>query len=57
VSEVSSPCIGVCAMNEQGFCEGCYRTIEEISNWWDMTDAQKLAVIQLSQARESAAFD
>jgi predicted Fe-S protein YdhL (DUF1289 family) len=44
-------------MNEQGFCEGCYRTIKEISSWWDMPDTQKREVIQLSRARESAAFD
>ncbi|MDZ4099986.1 MAG: DUF1289 domain-containing protein, partial [Methylophilaceae bacterium] len=32
---IVSPCIGVCAMNEQtNLCEGCFRSIEEIRDWW-----------------------
>jgi uncharacterized protein len=57
---VASPCIGVCAMNEStGFCHGCYRTIEEIRDWWDMSDAKKQAVVDELAAREtgSLSFD
>ena len=44
---IVSPCIGVCSMNEtSGLCEGCYRTIEEIRDWWDMTPAQRDTVMQ-----------
>ncbi len=29
-----SPCIGICQMDdESGYCIGCGRTLEEISNW------------------------
>ena len=42
---VPSPCISVCVMNAQtGLCEGCFRTIEEIIEWSDATDAVKRAV-------------
>ena len=42
---VPSPCISVCVMNAQtGWCEGCFRTIEEIVEWSDATDAVKRAV-------------
>ncbi len=57
---VASPCIGVCAMNEStGFCHGCYRTIEEIRDWWDMSDAKKQTVVDELAAREtgSLSFD
>jgi prolyl-tRNA editing enzyme YbaK/EbsC (Cys-tRNA(Pro) deacylase)/predicted Fe-S protein YdhL (DUF1289 family) len=31
---VPSPCISVCRINaESGLCEGCFRTLEEISGW------------------------
>lgn len=31
---VSSPCISVCRINARtGLCEGCYRTLREISGW------------------------
>jgi predicted Fe-S protein YdhL (DUF1289 family) len=29
-----SPCISVCRMSDQtGLCEGCFRTLEEITGW------------------------
>lgn len=31
---VPSPCISVCRINaDTGLCEGCYRTLREISGW------------------------
>lgn len=42
---VPSPCISVCVMNAQtGWCEGCFRTIDEIVAWGSATDAAKRAV-------------
>jgi predicted Fe-S protein YdhL (DUF1289 family) len=33
-----------------GFCLGCYRSLEEIQNWWDMSDEQRAQVMaQLDQ--------
>jgi uncharacterized protein len=56
--EVQSPCIGVCSMNDStGCCHGCYRTIEEIQNWWDLDNQQKQAVVLEAAERETAAFD
>jgi len=37
-----SPCINVCRMNsETGLCEGCARTLDEISAWPAAGDEQK----------------
>jgi len=44
--EVKSPCNGVCRLNIFNVCKGCKRTKEEISKWYVMTDAEKLAVIK-----------
>ena len=42
---VPSPCIGLCLMDARtGWCEGCFRTIEEIVAWGSATDADKRAV-------------
>jgi uncharacterized protein len=55
---VESPCINVCQMNEAtGFCHGCYRTIEEIQDWWDLNFEQKSDVIKLTWARQEALFE
>jgi predicted Fe-S protein YdhL (DUF1289 family) len=54
---VESPCINVCSMNDKtGYCHGCYRTIEEIQAWWDLTFEQKTDVIKKTWARQEAAF-
>lgn len=48
---IETPCIGVCTMDDNtGFCLGCYRSLEEIQNWWDMSDEQCAQVMaQLDQ--------
>jgi len=44
-------------MNDKtGYCHGCYRTIEEIQGWWDLTFEQKAEVIKNTWARQEALF-
>jgi predicted Fe-S protein YdhL (DUF1289 family) len=46
IEDIVSPCIGVCAINDSnGFCQGCYRTVEEIREWWNMSDQDREKVI------------
>jgi len=53
-----SPCVSVCAMDTvSGFCFGCYRTLEEIQQWWDLDNAAKQAVIEQASKRKISAFD
>lgn len=42
--EVESPCIGVCGLFD-GVCRGCGRTTEEVTEWYNLTDEQKQAVL------------
>lgn len=48
---VPSPCIGVCTVDERGYCKGCMRKREERFNWLSMTPAQQLHVIKLCRQR------
>ncbi len=58
VEEVVSPCIGVCSINEvTGFCNGCYRTIEEIQGWWDLSAIERSQVMVALDARQSESLD
>ncbi|CEN56540.1 DUF1289 domain-containing protein [Candidatus Methylopumilus turicensis] len=42
IEDIVSPCIGVCAINDSnGFCQGCYRTVEEIREWWNISDQER----------------
>ena len=55
--DIESPCIGVCAMEEAtGFCQGCYRTLDEIQQWWDLSNMQKQQIIDEANARLEQQF-
>ena len=42
---VPSPCISVCRMDAAtGWCEGCFRTLDEIASWGMASDEEKRAV-------------
>lgn len=52
-TEVKSPCIGVCAIDDlSGQCYGCYRTIEEIKAWWEMSPKEQSLLIEELEARQ-----
>ncbi len=41
-AEVPSPCVSVCRMDSaSGYCEGCFRTLDEIAAWSRLGDADK----------------
>ena len=40
-----------------GFCQGCYRTIDEIQGWWDLDKAQKQAIVDEANARLEQQFN
>lgn len=50
---VPSPCNSVCRMSAAtGWCEGCWRTLDEIVAWGRLDDAAKRAIwLQLGARR------
>jgi predicted Fe-S protein YdhL (DUF1289 family) len=43
---VPSPCINVCRIDRRnGWCEGCRRTVDEITRWPLASDAERLAIL------------
>lgn len=56
MSEIPSPCIGVCTLDARsGLCTGCMRTLAEIAAWPDADHAERLAIVQRLRARRRAA--
>jgi uncharacterized protein len=48
-----SPCTKICSLDEQGFCEGCLRTGDEIGRWTSMSAAEQWRVVaELKRRRE-----
>ena len=52
---VPSPCTGVCRMDSAlGWCQGCYRTVDELAHWSRASDSAKLATwAQLEQRQHT----
>lgn len=42
---VSSPCNGVCQLDDGEICIGCFRSKNEIAGWTQMNDREKSFVI------------
>ncbi|TVO67857.1 DUF1289 domain-containing protein [Denitromonas ohlonensis] len=52
---VASPCIDICKMDPRtGLCEGCTRTIDEITAWSRIGDDEKRAILARVAEREAA---
>ena len=48
-----SPCISICKLNKStGFCDGCFRTINEISQWTSMTDVERMSLLEILRQRQ-----
>lgn len=54
---VESPCIGVCHISkEHQFCEGCFRSEEEISKWITLSDEQKKRNSTISNSKTNQSY-
>ena len=40
-----TPCTGVCTLGEDGLCQGCHRTGDEIARWGLMNDVERLRLM------------
>lgn len=52
--EIQSPCINVCELNSAQICVGCWRHIDEIVAWRQLSVEQCEAVIVLCNSRREA---
>ena len=54
--ELPSPCVSVCRMGfATGLCQGCLRTLEEITAWSQLDDEGKRAIWGRIEQRALAA--
>jgi len=50
-ANVPSPCINVCALDDAGFCKGCFRTVAEIKRWKTVSDNERLDILAIANQR------
>lgn len=51
---VASPCVHVCALDEEDICIGCQRSVAEITQWSRMSNDQRREVLRLCYKRAQA---
>jgi predicted Fe-S protein YdhL (DUF1289 family) len=48
---VPSPCVDICRLDAQGLCIGCRRTLGEIAEWSQASDARRLEILSALKVR------
>jgi len=56
IEEIISPCIGVCQYNNEEVCSGCFRTVEEISQWTTISGEEREKIMGELDARMEELF-
>lgn len=52
---VLTPCVGICSLDADGYCEGCLRSVDEIARWSQLPDAERRRIMdELLPRREAA---
>jgi predicted Fe-S protein YdhL (DUF1289 family) len=50
-SEIASPCVRTCCLDDDDVCIGCGRALAEIVAWGTAGDAERRAILERSRAR------
>ncbi|MNZ49993.1 hypothetical protein D3C78_677730 [compost metagenome] len=51
---VASPCVHVCALDDNDLCLGCQRSADEITRWGRMDNTERRAVLVRCHERAKA---
>lgn len=52
-SRVPSPCVRNCCLDERDVCLGCGRSLDEIRNWSEAGDPERLGILERAKARRA----
>lgn len=50
-TEPQSPCISVCVLDENDICMGCFRSAEEVTDWFMASAEEKQAILERAEQR------
>ena len=52
--EPQSPCISICVLDEQDICCGCFRSADEITDWFMASSDGKREILERARERREA---
>lgn len=50
--KVRSPCVSICALDDNDICVGCHRSSDEIMRWSQMSNEERREVLRKVAERE-----
>lgn len=53
-SDIPSPCVRNCCLDDKDMCLGCFRVMDEILVWGKADNNQKFAILALCESRRKA---
>tara|TARA_B110000914_G_C15487930_1_gene459072 strand:- start:1492 stop:1683 length:192 start_codon:yes stop_codon:yes gene_type:complete len=45
LKRIVSPCVSICKYNQNNYCVGCKRHMNEIFDWFDFNDDMRVAIM------------
>lgn len=54
MSAYHHPCVRRCCLDSHDICLGCFRSLEEIKAWTNMSATQQERVMQIARERQNA---
>ena len=50
--EVRNPCIRHCCLNDEDICLGCFRSLDEITGWYEANRDARLRILEKAARRQ-----
>ena len=50
-TEPCSPCVSICALDVDDICIGCYRSADEVTDWFLADKEEKEAILERARER------
>ena len=50
-TEPRSPCVSICALDVDDICIGCYRSADEVTDWFLADKEEKEAILERARER------
>ena len=54
MTEITSPCVRNCCLDDDSICLGCFRSMDEILQWRDASEQQQKEILQSAKTRKAA---
>jgi uncharacterized protein len=56
VKPIASPCVSICALDDNDICVGCHRSGQEIAGWGSKSEREKAEIMVKVREREKSAY-